>query len=132
VIIYNLYFVSVLALPTKTNAPSVIDSDAMLPGTITDELFQPVPGCGLQIIQGFSRIEEQQLPQSPSLNIGRQAPRALAPKHLLRLTISKVAYHGNILTRLVNIVKRYYPALVTLTPYRQFCVSQIRPRMLVE
>jgi hypothetical protein len=69
--IYNFYFMSVLALPTKADAPSVIDSDTMLPCTITDKLFEPVPGCGSQIIQGLGRIEEQQLSQSSSLNIGR-------------------------------------------------------------
>jgi hypothetical protein len=71
VVIYDLYFVSILALPTKADAPSVIDSDTMLPGTITDEFLEPVPRCGPQIIQGLSRIEEQQLSQSAPLNIGR-------------------------------------------------------------
>ena len=115
-VIYNLYFVSVLAFPSKANPPSIIDPDTMLPGTIADELFESVSGCGSQIIQGFSRIEEQQLSQSPSLNLRRQTPRSFPPKYPLRLSISKAAYHGNILTQLVNTVKRYYSIKVTLTP----------------
>jgi hypothetical protein len=88
----------------------------MLPGTIADELLKTVSGCGFQIIQGLSRIEEQQLSQSSSLNLRRQPPRSFSTKYLLRFPILKAAYHRNMVTPRVNIVKRYYPALVTPTP----------------
>ena len=124
-VIYNFYFVSVLALPTKADAPSVIDPDTMLPGTIADELLEPVSGCGSQIIQGFSRIEEQQLSQSSSLNLRRKTPRSFSIKYLFRFPISKAAYHMNIVTSCVNIVKRYYSALVTLTPASAAAASAV-------
>jgi hypothetical protein len=68
VVIYNFYLVSVFSLPTKANAPSVIDPDAVLPRTIANKLLKAVSSRGPQIIQCFSRIQEQQLSQSSSLN----------------------------------------------------------------
>jgi hypothetical protein len=43
----------------------------MLPGTMTDELLEPVSWRGPQIIQALCGIQEQQFSQSSSLNIGR-------------------------------------------------------------
>jgi hypothetical protein len=61
---------SALTLPAETDTPSIIDADAVLSGTIANKLLEPVSWRGPQIIQGLSRIQEQQLPQSSSLNTG--------------------------------------------------------------
>jgi hypothetical protein len=96
VVIYNFYLDSVFSLPTKANAPSVIDPDDVLPCTIANKLLEPASWRGSQIIRALRGIQEQQLSQSSSLNIGRQAPRSLTPKHSLCFTIPKTVYHKNI------------------------------------
>jgi hypothetical protein len=99
---------SIHSIPTEAYAPSIVDPDAVLPNAASDQFFEPVTGRGAQVVQCLGRIKEKELAQRPPLNIGRQSPRSLTPKHSLRLAIPKTANHESILSLRVNIVKRYY------------------------
>jgi hypothetical protein len=44
VVVHDLYFKGIAALPLKADAPLVIDTDAELPGAISSKGLEPVPG----------------------------------------------------------------------------------------
>jgi len=53
-------------IPTKYQAPLIIDSDTMETSQITFQRFEPIGRWGLQIIQTMSAIQDIQFPQGNS------------------------------------------------------------------
>ena len=63
VVIHDFDTVRRAVFPEKANAPLGIDADAVLPGPVALELFQPVGGRDAQIVKGFRRVEHIKLAQ---------------------------------------------------------------------
>jgi hypothetical protein len=93
VIIDDLYVMSIARTPSETNAPLVVDPDAVLTGPVTFQRFQPVAGRNAQKIESRRGVDLQQLSKCNSLHVGRKASAMLAPKELLRLFVRKALDH---------------------------------------
>jgi hypothetical protein len=56
-------------LPTKADAPLIIDTNAVLAGTVTSERFKAISGWDLQILQPVGNFKLSQLPSGHPFNI---------------------------------------------------------------
>src|SRR5271155_5337700 len=61
-IIDNFYIERVTVLPSETDAPLVINADAVLTRPIPKQSLEPVPGRHSQIIEGLRIVQLCQLP----------------------------------------------------------------------
>jgi hypothetical protein len=66
-IVNNLNVVSITASPEETDAPSVIDADAVLTPAIAFKRFQAVAWRNQKVLKGSSAVKIQQLPPRDSL-----------------------------------------------------------------
>ena len=96
-IIHNFDVADIITFPLETNPPLIIDPDAVLPGPIPAEFFQPVGRRDPQVVDDISIIEHTQLAQGYLLDVGRQLFRALAVKDLLRFLVFESLYHNLII-----------------------------------
>lgn len=60
-IVDDLDIMHIFSIPTKTNAPLVVDSDAMLSLTISRQCFQPISRKDPQVAQFTDLIELNEL-----------------------------------------------------------------------
>ena len=79
--------------PDETNAPLVIDADAVLPDPVSLERFQPIAGRCRQILQFLRGMDLPQFSLRDTLNIGRQPSRKPSVKKRLALVIGEAADH---------------------------------------
>src|SRR5690349_12605153 len=63
VIVNDLDVIGVPVFPSKTNAPLIVDADAVLAGAIARQLLRSIPGESMQVVQGCRGIQDQELPQ---------------------------------------------------------------------
>lgn len=56
-IVYYLYIVSVTVDPAKTDPPTIVDPDAMLPFPICSQLLETVSWQNAQIIQSIRGVQ---------------------------------------------------------------------------
>jgi hypothetical protein len=63
-IVRDFDFVGVALVPTETDAPLIVDADAVLSSTIAGKSFQPIRRWYAQIVQPFSDIELNQFAPS--------------------------------------------------------------------
>ncbi len=68
-IIGYLDIVGISCLPTKADSPLVVNTDAVLALAVTSEFFQLVPRRHSQVLQPFSCVKDEELPESHSLKI---------------------------------------------------------------
>jgi hypothetical protein len=57
--------------PHKTDAPLIVDANAVLPFAIIFQRFEPIGRGYLQINERLSLIQHEQLPQGDLLNLTR-------------------------------------------------------------
>jgi len=67
-IVHDLNVQSISLVPPEAHAPLIVDSNAVLPGAMAGELFQPVPGRCPQIFKGRRSVQDEQLPEASTLN----------------------------------------------------------------
>ena len=106
-IVDNLDIVGVTVSPAKADSPLIVDANAVLPTTISSQLFQPIGRWDPEIIKRSRRIQHQQLSQRDSLD-RREPLGVLSPENPLRLLAAEPPDHGRIVTPCDTIVKRYY------------------------
>src|SRR3954470_15250752 len=68
VIIDNLYVVHAIGFPAETDPPLIVNTNAMLPGPVTLQRFEPISRRGLQVRKGNGRIDLGQFPNRYSRN----------------------------------------------------------------
>jgi hypothetical protein len=66
-VIHDLDMFCTLFLPTEADAPLIVDTNAVLAGTVAFESFKAISGRNPQIVQPAGNFE---LPQLPSCNRG--------------------------------------------------------------
>src|SRR2546430_539760 len=98
-IIHNLHVVSITLVPAKADAPLFVDADAVLPGSISGQLFQSITRNCSKIFKLFGRIELSQLTQGDALHVHGQLSCGLAVEKCSRLAVAKAADHYIIITR---------------------------------
>jgi hypothetical protein len=93
-VIDNLHVVRVAALPAETNTILVVNTDALLPRTVTPQLLQAVSGRDTEVIQRLRSVDEQQLPQRRTLERLGELTAALAPEEAFGLTVAEAPDHA--------------------------------------
>jgi len=61
-VIYDLNILCACSFPIKTDAPLIVDTNAVLAGTIAFECFDSISGWYSQIIQPVGNLDLSQLP----------------------------------------------------------------------
>jgi len=84
---FNVVGASVL--PSETDAPLPVYSNAFLPGPVATKVLQIVARRVLKVFHRLGGIDLAQLAQGPILFIPRQPARNLAVPDLLRLLAGK-------------------------------------------
>lgn len=99
-IVDDLYIVGseVLFVPTKAEAPLVVDANTVLPFTVAVESFQVVPGWGTRISQRGSSIKRLKAPTRGPFD-GREAANELSGKESFRIAAAETADHTLIVSR---------------------------------
>lgn len=87
VIVRYLDFMSVAVLPLETDAPLIVDSDAMLSFAISLQFLQVVRGRNLQVVQVFGVVDHAKLTKGHLLNVYGQFPRSLSAVNLFSFFI---------------------------------------------
>jgi hypothetical protein len=93
VVIYDFYMAGIAALPFKTDAPLVVDPDAVLAGARSLEGFQPVARRNPQRVQIRRCINHQQFAARNALNVVRQLSGVLAPPDFFSFSAGKTLDH---------------------------------------
>jgi len=60
----------VLASPTETYAPLIVNADGVLPGTVSFEQFQPVRWWNSQVFKPGGTLQQDEFLQRTGLNVG--------------------------------------------------------------
>jgi hypothetical protein len=99
VIVDDFHFVSVARTPPEPDTPLVIDSNAVLTGSVAFQRFKPIARRDAQEIQGSRSMDLQQLPMRDPLYVRRKAPAMLAPEEFLCLSVGETFDHQQSLQR---------------------------------
>ena len=92
-VVHNLDFVRVLALPAEAEPPLVIEAEAVLALPSAFQGFQPVAGRRPQIGQKTGDVQLRELPQGHPFKGGREAVSADTLPQSLRFLAGKAGDH---------------------------------------
>ena len=94
VVVHNLNAVNagMLFIPTKADAPLIVDANAVLPFAVTAQGLQMIPRRGTQVHQCRCRIESLQTAACCPFD-GREAADELAGKEAFRIATTETSYH---------------------------------------
>jgi hypothetical protein len=82
--------------PVKTDAPLIIDANAVLPCAVAFQQLKPVAWRNAKVIHDNRLIKQAQLSQRNGLYIGRQFAASPAVPDQLCLRVSKISDQGSI------------------------------------
>jgi hypothetical protein len=88
-------------LPSKTDAPLLVDADRPPTLTVTLLHFKPIARRLSQIINRFGGFDHEEFAQGRLLDFRSQTLRPLAKPNELRITISETADHEGRITFIV-------------------------------
>jgi len=80
----------IAVLPDKTDAPLIVDANAVLTCAVAFQRFQAVRRGYAQIFQRFGIVEHTQLALGNMLEVSRQLARHIAQLDLLALLVRKL------------------------------------------
>ena len=92
-VIHNLNLVSVPVTPLETDAPLIVEPDAMLSSPIPNQFLQAIPRRRPQVFQCLRSIQEHQLAEGSALDIAGQLLDSHPVEKALRLVISEGSNH---------------------------------------
>jgi hypothetical protein len=92
VIIDDLYLVSVALSPLETDAPLIVDSDAVLTLTVTVQFLQAIAGRDTQVLQRLRVVQHYELATGGVLDT-LKAWTALAVEERFRVFAPERLYH---------------------------------------
>lgn len=95
VVIDDLNIVGILSVPTKAEAPLVVDANAVLPATVALEGFQAIAGRQTHDVESIGGIELQEFSSGGTLNVGWQVTRSRAAKEFFSLGVGEALEHGS-------------------------------------
>jgi len=79
-VVNDLHLQSITLFPDKADAPLIVDSNAVLSGSIPPQFLKPVRWWNPQCIQAAGRREKFELPSSQELNVPGQPSRKSTTK----------------------------------------------------
>ena len=89
----DLDIVVIRDFPSKANMPLVVDSNAVLPLSITAEFLQPIPRRHAQIVECLGGIDGHELAEHDTTEISRKPPHRLSSKQPFGVAIAEGLYH---------------------------------------
>jgi hypothetical protein len=95
-VIRDFHVVSIWSTPNEADSVLIVDSYAVLPLPVTVQLFQPISGWNLQVIQREGTIKHGQF--APGYAGWRPAPRPAGSPDFRRLFVGETPDHLVILT----------------------------------
>jgi hypothetical protein len=107
-VVADLNVVRVAVTPPETDAPLIVDSDAVLPSTVASEPLETVSRWYTKVFQRLRGIQNQQLPVGSSLYVRWQPPTPLPLEDSTGLGIIEAPDHGPDL----NVFRYYRQALL--------------------
>ncbi len=93
-VIGDFYVLSIGSGPDETDAPLVVDADAVLAGATATQRFEPVAGRESQEGEFHRSVNELKFAERPLLDVGRKPARTSALPELLRLIVGEALDHG--------------------------------------
>ena len=106
-VIRDFHVVGVAVFPAETDAPLVVDADAVLAFPVAFERFEPVARRHAQVFKRRRCIEQDELAVHHSLKALRQPTGNKATVNFLRFRIGEALDHAKLITRDVIRIKRY-------------------------
>jgi hypothetical protein len=85
--------VALPVLPFETDAPLIVDTNAVLSGAVPFKRFQAICGRNPQVSEVLGGVEHPQLPTSERLNLIWQAARQVAIPDAFGLLVRKGPDH---------------------------------------
>lgn len=85
--------VGIPAVPAEADAPLVVDADAVLAGAVSGELFEAVAGWDAEVGERFGGVEDEQLPEDATLEVGGPAPDGAPFEELLGVVVPEALDH---------------------------------------
>src|SRR3989338_10638800 len=95
VIINDLYLIRIAAFPSETNAPLIIDANAVLPRAPPGKFLQTIARRHTKIRKLRRRVEHPQFTHRAPVDSRRQSVRSLALKNILGINVPKASDHTN-------------------------------------
>ncbi len=92
-IIDDFDVIGIAVLPDKTDAPLVIDADAVLARTVPGQFLEPIRRRYTQVVQRLRSVEHSQLSERNLLNVLRQPGRTLTVEKQLGVSVAKASDH---------------------------------------
>lgn len=92
-VVDDLNFAGVAAVPNETDTELPVDTNTVLPGTIPAEKFEAIPWRRSQVTQRCSVVQDPQLSMSDSKDAGRKPPHRQPIKYARRISARKAANH---------------------------------------
>ena len=92
-VIDNLNIMGVSRTPAEAYPPLSVDSDTMLPRTVTLELLEPICRRYAQIVEGRGGVKHPQLSEPHFLNVRPELLDGLASEEALGVAAPKALDH---------------------------------------
>ena len=80
--------------PDETDAPLIVDADAVLARTIALERLEPIAGRDAKVSEGVGRIEDDEFPKRDALKAGGQTTREATLRERFRFGVAEGADHA--------------------------------------
>ena len=100
-IVHYRYILRTRRSPAKTDAPLLVNSNAVLTCTITSQLLKSITGRNGQVTQLFSSIENQKFPHGRTEKFRIERAQWFSPPHSLRRFVAKRQEHTSTITQSV-------------------------------
>jgi hypothetical protein len=93
VVVDDLDFVRVLALPSEADPPLIVDPDAVSACSLPAEPFETIARRHPQVRECHGRIEHPKLAQSDLLHFGAEAAYRLTTEQPLSIPVTEALNH---------------------------------------
>lgn len=109
VVVDDLDLEGVTSVPSEADTPLLIDSDAVLAGSISGKSLKAVCGWDTEVDEVPCMIEHGELVERTLLDVARKFPRPLLVPYLLCLRIGKTLDHPRTLALFTPRVNKGFP-----------------------
>jgi hypothetical protein len=106
-VVDDFHGIRISILPLETDAPLIVDANAVLAGTVAFQLLEAIAGWNAEILKGFRGVNRDELPQHGALQLARIAANGLATEQRFRVPIPEALDHSRKVVWAGNNVKRY-------------------------
>lgn len=92
-IVDDLDVKGIAVLPTETDPPLVINTDAVLSGAIALELVEPIARWHAEVINRLGGVHGDEFAQHGAVYLGRESPNRFAAEQSFSISIGEALDH---------------------------------------